>query len=616
MLALGAHPRGTLIVLALSVAVALLASGVWPRPTSTLANPLDGILAVDAGEGHTCAVTTAGGVKCWGENGAGQLGNGTTTASAVPVNVSGLGSVTSVSAGNVHTCALSAGGVKCWGATFGSTPTNVSGLTSGVNAIAAGGTHTCALTSAGGVKCWGSSVQLGNGSTSSVVPVDVFGLGSGVTAIAAATEHTCAVTGGAVKCWGLNQFGELGDGTIATATTPVSVAGLSTATAVALGQDFSCALTTSFGVKCWGVGFGVAPVDAAGLTAGVSAISASYGHLCALVTGGGVKCRGDNVYGQLGDAMACGVACSTAVTPSGLSSGASGVSAGIFHTCAALTTGGAKCWGNNAAGQLGNGLSGGGMTSTTPVDVVQASPKPTPTPTPCPGAGCPTPTPTPAAPQSGLDFSLGIDVNGNGTDDCRTKPSSPTKCTVPEGGTFALKVYLNSLPIGVPGYTGFDVVVQYAGVSAKNHVSVVWPDCSFPVAFYGASFFAFGCNIFAGLFTSAYTGPIGTNDFNCTAPGTITLLHGSGNTGLLLDASTYRYEGQGTSESLVINCGGAPPPVGGISRGAGVAGRPLEAPAPAGSSAGLLRTGAAAFAGVAITAAALWRMSRHRLRQH
>ena len=102
-------------------------------------------------------------------------------------------------------------------------------MTSGVVDIAAGMTHTCALTTGGGVKCWGRNTNgaLGDGTTTDrSTPVDVSGLASGVSAIAAGTEHTCAVTtGGGIECWGRNDGGQLGDGTTTGSTVPVGVVG-------------------------------------------------------------------------------------------------------------------------------------------------------------------------------------------------------------------------------------------------------------------------------------------------------------------------------------------------------------------------------------------------------
>ena len=234
-----------------------------------------GVIAVAAGESHTCALTAGGGVKCWGNNEDGQLGDGTTTHRPTPVDVSGLGSgVSAVAAGEFHTCAVMAGGgVKCWGGnwdgqlgdgttTSRSLPVDVSGLGSGVSAVAAGYGHTCALTAARRrVKCWGrnSEGQLGDGTTTRhLTPMDVSGLGSGVIGVAAGDRHTCALTaGGGVKCWGRNLEGQLGDGTTIRRPTPVDVTGLgSGVSVVAAGGFHTCALTAggggAFGVKCWG----------------------------------------------------------------------------------------------------------------------------------------------------------------------------------------------------------------------------------------------------------------------------------------------------------------------------------------------------------------------------
>jgi alpha-tubulin suppressor-like RCC1 family protein len=256
-------------------------AGLWPGPQ-----------AVSAGYEHTCAVTSAGGVKCWGWNGYGQLGDNSTTSSATPVNVTGLASgAVAVSAGMDHTCTLTAaGGVKCWGrnnngqlgngaTTDSHAPVDVVGLSSGVRAISAGREYTCAIDSAGGLKCWGENAfgALGdnNGSpTESFVPspVDVVGLSSGVQAVATGQYTTCAITStGGVKCWGENESGELGNGTMTNSLLPSDVVGLSSGVqAVSVGNTHVCALTSAGAVKCWGSGQAVGnatvvPVDIVGL---------------------------------------------------------------------------------------------------------------------------------------------------------------------------------------------------------------------------------------------------------------------------------------------------------------------------------------------------------------
>jgi uncharacterized repeat protein (TIGR01451 family) len=345
---------------------------------------------VAAGGFHTCALTTTGGVQCWGFNGTGQLGDGSTDDSRDPVTVSGLASgVVAITAGIHHTCALTtAGAVKCWGSSSGNDlyntiPVTVSGLASGVAAVAAGSYHTCALTTAGGVKCWGSNVggQLGDGSTDdSSTPVQVGGLTSGVAAIAAGNFHTCALlTAGGVECWGANYYGELGDGSNIDSHVPVAVIGLpGGATAIAAGNLHTCAVTLAGAVKCWGgnmdgeLGNGsetasAVPLAVTGLDNGMVAVTAGFYHTCAMGMNGGVKCWGANYEGELGNGHSgVDLRSDVPVQVTGLTSGMVAISAGITHTCALTTAGAITCWGSNSDGDLGDGTV---TNATTPVAV-------------------------------------------------------------------------------------------------------------------------------------------------------------------------------------------------------------------------------------------------------
>ena len=284
-----------------------------------------------------CGLTSGGGVKCTGINNYGQLGDGTFIDSAsTPVDVVGLGSgVAAIDVGSYHVCALTtSGGVKCWGANFygqlgdgttansSSVPVDVSGLASDVESISSGDSHTCAVLTSGALKCWGNNFdgQLGNGTTvGSNVPIDVDGLASGVAEVSAGGagsthSHTCArMDSGGVKCWGDNGAGQLGDGTETMRTTPVDVLALDEDVAsVSAGGLHTCARTTTGGLRCWGInssgqlGDGstapsTLPVTPMGLSSGVAALSSGRSHTCVELDTGLVACAGNNSFGQLGD---------------------------------------------------------------------------------------------------------------------------------------------------------------------------------------------------------------------------------------------------------------------------------------------------------------------------
>ncbi len=381
---------------AFSLVLALLLSSCsgGSNAMSALPQPYAG---VSARADHTCAQTAVGAIKCWGGNANGELGNGTTTGSNVPVNVNGLSSgIRSFSTGVGHACALNAGGgVLCWGLndsgqlgdgsqTNRAAPVNASALSGISRGITAGRAHSCALTAPGGVVCWGAGEagQLGNGQDkSSLQPVAVSGLSAAVAGLSAGWDFTCALTAaGGVLCWGDNRYGQLGNGSTTSSSSPVTVSGLTPGTrAISAGVDHACALTSVGGVVCWGrnqdgqLGDGTTtdsatPRPVNGLGSGVKFISAGgdldASHTCALTISGSVKCWGSNQSGQLGNGG--GANSSSPVDVSGLSMGARAIAAGGSHSCAINATAELVCWGDNRSGQLGNGSS---SNSSTPVSV-------------------------------------------------------------------------------------------------------------------------------------------------------------------------------------------------------------------------------------------------------
>jgi alpha-tubulin suppressor-like RCC1 family protein len=244
-------------------------------PVAVSMPPAVSFTAITVGFRHSCAIDTGGGVWCWGYNGHGELGQGTVDGGVrQPQAVPTLGSgVTAISAGSTHTCAIDTGAVVCWGdnlygqigdgnkPTMATTPTAVAAgsLASGALAIASGtGSHTCAIDSTGKVWCWGRNAdgQLGNNSTTGTsAPVAVFSgaLGEDVTQIAVGAFHSCAIDQtGKAWCWGANFTQQLGDGGYSSAQVPQAVAGLSSGvTLIAAGGSHTCALQSAK-LHCWG----------------------------------------------------------------------------------------------------------------------------------------------------------------------------------------------------------------------------------------------------------------------------------------------------------------------------------------------------------------------------
>lgn len=338
-------------------------------------------LAIGGAAHSGCALLEDLTLRCWGYNDLGQLGDGTAVTRNLPAPVPGLSGVLQLASGvGDHVCAVvQGGGVRCWGKNdFGqlgngstinsSVPVTVTGLTDAVQ-VATGGWSTCARRSNGRVVCWGRNAfgQLGNNSTtSSSTPVNVTGITTAAD-LAVGFEHGCAVlTDGGVRCWGKNLDGQLGDGTTTIRLTPVAVltvvsAPLTGAGRVIAGYVFSCTVQTNGDMLCWGRNnYGqlgdsgiddhhtAAPVS---LIHNVTAAAAGYSHACAVNGGGGV-CWGYNEDGRLGDGTTSNKSIPSAVP--GLLD-VTGVSCGIGRTCWRLSSGVVRCAGVNSLGQLGDG---------------------------------------------------------------------------------------------------------------------------------------------------------------------------------------------------------------------------------------------------------------------
>jgi alpha-tubulin suppressor-like RCC1 family protein len=333
---------------------------------------------------HGCAVRDDGSLLCWGDNFAGQLGDGTTTPRASPVLVAvggGAAVTTQVATGTAHTCARrSDGSLWCWGDNSAgqlgdgstlsrATPMPVAALGNSVLEVAAGDDHTCARRDDGTVSCWGDNQrgQVGDSSaTRRLAPVAITALGTTVRELSAGHVHTCARRGdGSLWCWGENGAGQLGDGTTMRRPAPVPVTTLgTTVAAVAAGGFHTCARRNDGSVWCWGnndqgaLGDGstmtrLEPVPVPGIGTRATQLSAGEGHTCARRDDATLWCWGDNQFGQVGDGTMANRTAPAAVTALGAT--VAEVAARLWHTCARRSDGAVTCWGYNAAGELGDG---------------------------------------------------------------------------------------------------------------------------------------------------------------------------------------------------------------------------------------------------------------------
>jgi alpha-tubulin suppressor-like RCC1 family protein len=357
----------------------------------TLVQVASGFTAVAAGGEHSVALKNDGTVWAWGLNGSGEVGDGTNTTRTKPVQVAGLSGVVAIGAGAYHSLALKSDGtVWAWGYNGsgqlgdGTTksrnkPVQVLNLT-GISKIACKGNgHSLALRKSDGtVWAWGDNTygELGDGTnTSRSTPVQVIGL-QNIQAIASGGNHSLALTSTAtVWAWGENDLGELGDGTYTNRNKPVQTSGLTDVSAIIARNTHSLAVMKSDGsLRAWGenssgeLGDGTLinrnkPVAVIGLT-GVAAIECGAHHSLAVAPDGSLWTWGDNGNGQLGQGFFGDSNFPTSVD--GVE-GVQAIACGGWHSLAAVQSGAVWAWGHNNDGQLGDGTT---TDRATPVQVV------------------------------------------------------------------------------------------------------------------------------------------------------------------------------------------------------------------------------------------------------
>ena len=371
-------------------------------PTLDLGTGTDGVAltakSVVSSTENTCAVLSDGSVKCWGDNGYGQLGIGSTVPASTPTAVDLPLTAKSVSCGSGHTCAvLSDNSIRCWGSNLNGQlgngfpgaigdhdgemggnlyPADL-GNSLTAESVSCGSGHTCAVLSDGSLKCWGlnSEGQLGIGSQANIadvpgemgdnLPVVDLGIdadGAALTAknVSCGSSHTCAVlSDDSVKCWGDNSQGALGISSTGNIGDFPGEMG-DDLPAVDLGTDRTVFDGDSI------VAEPSPPSPPPILPIERDAACAGQSHTCAIRDDSSVVCWGSNDGGQLGTGNVANVGNveeemgdNLRTVDLGASLTAKSISCGSFHTCAVLSDDSVKCWGTNDYGTLGLGSSAG-----------------------------------------------------------------------------------------------------------------------------------------------------------------------------------------------------------------------------------------------------------------
>lgn len=344
----------------------------------------DALVAIATGQAHSCALDGSGGVLCWGDNGAGQLGDGTTDARVGPVAVDGLpesgDAIVEVAVGSNHSCARSqSGSVWCWGSgsagqlgnggAEGPGPSMVELSGQAAISLGVGSDHSCVVLESGEARCWGdgNDGRLGNDAEeSSPLPVPVSTIADAIQ-ITAGEAHTCVVSEtGTVSCWGSNDSNLLGSaGPSSSVPVRITDSEVSSVRQIVAGRIHNCVLRTDGEVLCWGnagdgrLGNGTTSTMTPQLIAAPDArplqgvwIAAGGAHSCVLRRDGTSLCWGSDAEGQLGRGLGSGRALSPVET---LLAPGTRIAAGELHSCARLMDESIRCWGSNSSNQVATG---------------------------------------------------------------------------------------------------------------------------------------------------------------------------------------------------------------------------------------------------------------------
>ena len=329
-------------------------------------------VAIIAGGFSTCGLDEGSLVSCMGQEP--QVGDGDTAQKSTPTLTAGsvqFKSVVSSLASTVqdHFCGVSSdNAIYCWG---GNALSDTTGRLAGLaptptrlqsdavwTQVAAGGAHNCGLTTDQFAYCWGANNygQLGIRADTAArfAPNPTYG-DFKFLSLSAGANHTCGITlDRTTLCWGLNNFGQLGDGTQTNRVAPTLVLGGVAMQTVGTGEAFSCGLSTTGKMYCWGAveGVGVTTSPHSFDTAPTfTSLTVGSFHSCALTADGTAYCWGNNQFGQLGDST---VTSRRDPTPVAGGMKFKSLSAGVAHTCGITTDGSVACWGLNVAGEQGD----------------------------------------------------------------------------------------------------------------------------------------------------------------------------------------------------------------------------------------------------------------------